>query len=329
MRFSLLAALEAVRPALSDTLVSPDGFADLLRTAARMPPIATTFGFECRLGHAERVDLGISVEAANGGRAQLAEPGAALDGAGADPPTWARLRRFARAWNEPASLAHQWVPYALLELGADALAPSIFTAVDWPLDPDDLPALRAAAKEILALLLERDCAREVERCFALPRFARVLHVGARPTQPRPALHVAASLPHDGVAAYLAGLGHGNELAALEEVLARAERGVASPHPWRPRLVDFDAGDAGCPIAIGLRPSHPDQWPGILAALVEAGVGDEDACAALLAWPGTDQHDLGAPCRIRRYLGHVKLSLREGAIEARVHAGAAPHYLPVS
>lgn len=328
MRFSLLAALEAVRPALPDTLVSPDGFADLSRAAASLPPIATTFGFECRLGHADRVDLGISVEPANGGRTLLAEPAAVADGEAHAHPAWRRLRQFADRWNDPASMAHQWVPFALLEIGAE-LSPSIFTAFDWPLDPDELPAVRAAAAEILKLLLERDCAAEIERCFALPRFARVLHVGATLARPQPSLQIAASLPHDGVSAYLTGLGRGGEIAALEEVLSRAERGVASPHPWRPRLVDFDADQPSSPIRIGLRPSHPGHWEGILAALVEAGACDEVTRRALLAWPGSDEHHLGGPCRIRRYLGHVKIAMVDGAIEASVHVGAAPHFLPVS
>jgi hypothetical protein len=234
---------------------------------------------------------------------------------------WRHLREFTQRWRSQSSL-RAWIPFLFLEYDASAafaksLAPSIFVALDAPLeDRPDRPHL-AAARDAAALLrggeLPTRLDKKLEQCFdELPDDGCILHLGLMLGRAAAGLRLSVLLPARGVAPYLRALGGADAAEAAERTLDLFPRWLAQAQ----LDFDFDPTVQGR-VGFGVRPDQGvgDGWTAFLEALCNSGYCDEAKARALLSWPGCSNG-------LRRQLSHVKLVSEPSGIEAKAYFGAA-------
>lgn len=292
------------------------------------PSHGDTFGFEIRLAEGDRrADLGIGLSLKSGADVFLAEPAAndALARAIGLDERWDRLHRFGERWkNDPAWRTR--APFLFLEYDDDAPrtpipVPSVFVALDWPLE-ELRPEARRAGREgafdstpglsdVLEMLstLRREplptaTSDLLAQCFALmPDGGVILHLAVMLGRPGEGVRLSLYVPRRDALTYMASLGWTEGRAALERALGFQPGGPDSPAPVQ---IDVDLqatlGDA---IGVTLLPLSQDEWHVLLDELITAGLCAPEKGEALVAWPGVSTALDGTA--IERYLAHAKIT----------------------
>lgn len=336
--------LDLLAASAAGALVSAGTFAKLARAVRGLPSSLTRqFGFECPLGVSEGVaDFYLRV-AHREERASLAS--CALPEHLQRHPLWQRLQRFGRSWLDPggslSGLKEIWLEldvcatrvrdsatpglFVLIERDADAARPGAYA-------PDPERALAQAAGPLPAAVL-----RSVRRCLAaVPPYPNVsFFLGALPGRETDAVRVCIrNLP----------------IAALRPCLEAVDwpgpidTACANLAPFAHRAdrltLDLDAAD-GIGPRIGLECGFTPVGGSIAAdalgeALVRGGLCAEHKRGELVSWTGRtfevasglappdDVSDglalaglQASPALVGR-LNHVKISLREGHLDAKVY-----------
>lgn len=337
--------LPAATDSLGPALLTPSALGAVTSLATAVPRVMSSFGFECRLhGDDDAVDIGFSIEPGNGGAAVLA--GAVAD----DRITWAtnrhdawrRLQAFAVQWCVADSPTHMWVPFIFLEIDAAAAAasvpvPSVFVALDWPLQPrsDARPAetcapVFAVARDVLCRLhgapLSSATTRRLRDCFeALPPGGWISHVAAMLSRVPAAPRLSVDLRRASLRGYLEALGWmhwSHDLEAILALLAEDQRSVQ---------VDFDVGERiGPKLGVLLSTLERPDVASLLDRIVAAGWCTAAKRDAVLQWPGTVMAPsaVGAPSwMLQRYVSHVKVSYApDGRCEAKAYLMVRPRPL---
>jgi hypothetical protein len=320
---SLRAAVERLLPFCSADLVGPDARSKLLQIAGRLPSAFHNVGFETRLAAAdEEVDLGVSLRPDDDGALRLCGTGPIVADLVRERDAWRRLSEFSQHWCGQKTLLSSWVPFLFLEFDAIAASdpkpvPSVFVALDAPLDERPDRPHREAAREAVLLLrgdLPRELDAKLSRCFeALPEQGYVLHVGLMLGRATAGLRLSVTLPSGTVVPYLRALG--GDAAAAE-----AQHALREMPGWLTQAqLDFDLDpDIQPRIGFGIRPGMEagDDWPSLLDECRGLGLCDPAKARALLAWPGI-------AAGVRRELSHVKLAVTSGRIEAKAYFAAEP------
>jgi hypothetical protein len=277
--------------------------------AAAIPWIGEPFGFECRLAAGEHpVDFGFAMapEDVEAALAPDVLPSRA-------PVGWSRLRRFASRWRDERVL-RDWIPFLFLEFDSGSAigplpSPSVFAALDSPLDRRNAPELAAAEKAVSLLggAGSRESVDVVRRAHgALPATGRLLHVGVMLGRPVHSIRLSVLMEGAATPRYLASLG-------AHDAAVSARRAIEAFGPLLGEAqLDFDGGPSLDPrIGFGIRAEASRT----LAAELTARVG---ACpakiSALQRWPGT----LGPGPR-RKRLSHLKLACApDRIVEAKAY-----------
>jgi hypothetical protein len=329
MAFSdLVSAVERAVDSAGEVLICARARSDLLRLARTVPPVAQTFGFECRLTpEDDRVDLGIGVSALRGA------PDLTQIGVRGRWPhlerdeRWLRIGRLACAWTDRGTPLNTWASFLFLEFDEESAAaatpiPSIFVGLDSPIEGSSAasPELQAA-REAASLLAPDDesASDRLGHAFAcLPSGSRALHVGVMLGRSHPSIRLSVLLPGSEAAPYLRRLGH---LAASELALkAREDLAGLREHAQ----LDFELGPGPTDrIGFGLQPDVQGTaaWPALLERLSKSADLSAPKCAALLRWPGTSRLNGWS---LQRELSHVKLACsNDGASQLKAYFGVTP------
>jgi len=334
MLFSLKDAFRGVAPELSEALVTPDARSTLQAIAKRLPPVMTSFGFECRLQEgASAVDLGFPVEA-NEGRDLLAR--GEVSRPLREDDAWRRIRALCERWSDPDSAMHRWVPFLCFEVdaasaGDDAPVPSLFVTLDSPLErlPDDpvqtrpeFMAMREAVPILSGASMPVALETNLVSCFAaLPNESRVLHAGVMLSRQLIGVRLSVAASRGEVVPYLQKCSWAEATFEIEDTLLRY---AADDTPVQ---FDFDVGASAIrpKLGIGLAPQDDASWTRLLAQLVEDGLCTQAKRAALLEWPGSSMASLDSvACVLRRDLSHVKLGCGpHQPREAKAYFGVTP------
>ncbi len=269
------------------------------------------------------MDLGVALsrEAADLTSSDLSPVGNEFDDALASEPGWRAIARFVRAWGEPHSLLHAWVPFVFLEYDESSHArptPSVFAALDSPIGEagSRLSPELGAARQFAELLLgdEFDTRRSaaLERGFcALRSHSRVLHVALMLGRNTAAIRLSVLAETELVSDYFSRLDAPDLAAQAEHLLSLL--------PERPSFsqLDFDIGPpTGARVGMGHRPANREAWGELLTHLVRLGAADPHKADAALRWLDAS-HSAG----IRRELSHVKLATDgAGGVEAKIYLG---------
>ncbi len=356
MSTSAAAVVRAIAYGASSALITSAAWRTVGELADAVPACAESVGFECSLdAQTHTVDLGISVTPENRGRSVLCgEHGdARLAHCVAVDERWRRLQEFAQRWADPSSGLARRVPFLFLEFDSDGPRapvpiPSVFVALDWPLDELSAAARQrdqvegagtepglAAARKILNLLRNQPLAPDVdallERCFLdVPDGGVVLHVAAMLSRPGASARLSVLLPRGYLRPYLLGLGW-QGIAGLERLLDDYDAHAGFTHLTSRVQVDFDVGGlTNTRIGITVRPLDTGEWRALLAVLVRTSLCTPAKRDALLSWPGISVGWLpGAaePRVLQHYISHVKLSCSiAGDRQAKAYFGITPRRL---
>jgi len=308
---------DALVPHVPVPLIEAAQWRALAAVLARMPPVFSWGGFECRLHREPRVDLLLClVRAAAGAIAadrRFPDPahGAAL----------ASIRAFLDAWYDDPRLAG--IPLCWIEHDVHLDGPSppfVQFCVDpsYPgmhrpaLTPAALGALAGAGLARLAGPNPAGLARLVAVAEALPRTGRILHAGAIPHRGSAALRVLAALPIDDALGWLAAIGWPGRPADAAELLA-----LLGGQLRRVSLqLDLDDGvgpTLAVEFALSTETGDDPRWQALMAALVARGLAEPAKARAALSWIGhaaIDVPDAAWLIEVSRTLD-VKLVLRPG------------------
>ena len=334
--------LPFVTDSLGPALLTPAALTAITSLGAAVPRVMSSFGFECRLhGDDDSVDIGFSIEAANGGAVVLAGtvPDDQISWAVSRNDAWRRLQAFAVQWGEADSPIRTWVPFIFLEIDAAAAAasvpvPSVFVALDWPLQSrsDARPAdtyepVFEAARDLLHILhgvpLSPAMTRRLHDCFeALPLRGWVSHVAAMLSRVPATPRLSVELPRAALRCYLEELGWmhwSRDLEAILMLLAEEQRSVQ---------FDFDVGERiGPKLGILLSTLHRPDVAELLNRMEAAGLCTASKRQALLEWPGTvtTPSTVHEPSRtLERYMSHLKVSYApDGGREAKAYLMVRP------
>ncbi|MDX2168772.1 MAG: hypothetical protein SF182_16995 [Deltaproteobacteria bacterium] len=304
--------------------------ATLAAVVTGLPPIYSTFGFELHLGTPRpAIDLGIGVERAAAPALQEWCSRRAV-GPPRHAPAWRALARFGAEWARRESPLAA-VPFVFLEFDCASApadtAPSLFVALDHA-EGDRSAALHIAHRTLAGALRRgrraRAHAARERAAAALRSDARVLHLGLMLSRARRPVRLSVGLPARHLAAALRRLG-------LPAAAATALRGLVacgtSAEPAAIVQVDFDTTSIpATALGFTLQPPRPDDWAAWLAWLEHRGLCDAAQRAMLLDWRGAHDERVGplaAPVSVQRYLSHIKLVWRSGAVLAKAYIGATP------
>jgi hypothetical protein len=295
------------------------------RIAALLPfvpePIRS-FGFECRLAPGSHpLDFGVSLSATEA-------TAAALRASRHDDARWQRIAAFGASWLEPDSLLRGAIPFVFLEYdepasGERVPVPSLFAALDSPLNRDEERSELAAAREVAATLrggaLDASLEAQLSSCFErLPEGGRVLHIAVMLGRPAPSVRISVLLPRAQASNYFDALG-ARETAEMAAVLLGC--GVDSGDPVQ---LDFDLGPPiSGRLGMGVTPVGRGGWPSVIDAMSGLGICDAYKLAALSTWPGFDAVDgAGGVTLVRREISHLKIGVAaSGVLEAKAYLGA--------
>jgi len=302
---------------------SVEGLERLAAFVPAEPDAVHSFGFECRLVPGEHpVDLGVALDPAGAAARALAA-------ARRDDERWRSIARFGERWGDPASAARRWIPFVFLEYDADAATaevpvPSLFAALDSPLDrAEGIPEL-AAAREAAGLLsggaLTPALDAQLVACFErLPESGRALHVAVMLGRSRCSVRLSVLIPRDAAPAYFAALGARDAMAGVEELL---DCGLDARDCVQ---LDFDLGPPiHGRIGLGLRPAASEGWRALLDAVLALDLCDPAKAEALLRWPGMAIAEVAGrgSSLLRRELSHLKLAVGAGGgLAAKAYLGA--------
>jgi hypothetical protein len=335
------ATLSAVSNDLPVELFPQEQRRTLAAIASRVPVPATSLGFELRLALGEpRVDLGIAMGPQRRASEQLAAAGRdpRVAPAGRVDPSWRRILDFAERWADPTSQLSSWVPFIFLEYDADAATdlvpvPSIFVALDSRLEGapfaasncPELSALIEAAISLRGSPLLPALQSMLARCFAaLPRGARILHLGMMLGRAQGGVRLSAAMAGEEVAPFLRSLGGEEAATGAATLLARGGGRFSRAQ------VDFDLDPSVQPnVGLGVRPDGrqgADSWERLIGEVIELGAANPERAAALLRWPGASRaRAAGQPAEwmLHRELSHLKLAMCGGRLEAKAYLGVTP------
>jgi hypothetical protein len=351
--FTYAGTLDALAaPHLRAPLVTPRAFARVREVADTLPAALVSWvHLECRLGEGvEDVDMIVRVDAA--GRALLAAGEMrATTGEG-----WRRAVAMARRWDEygdPGALrgsASLWLEFDVpadppCAVPATIAEPGLFVE----LHVERAVALAAgnAVDQLAAPLLPstprgqdaaRSVARVVRRCMdALPPGgdAKLYSLGVLVPRGDDLVRVCIIDPPADVAGYLTAVGWPGDVAEIEALLAPATQAMSAARQ-RVGVLHLDVANGALAPRAGFELvfDRASQVRGVLADaalfdhLTARGLCVPEKRDALRHWPGvarcTLAHELW-PSVVLRTVNHVKLTWREGHVEAKAYLrlGAQP------
>lgn len=326
--------LSALQRWIPDALVPPEALAAVSHTASALPAALTReLYLEARLGAPGAVDLVVHVEAE--GRDLLAGVRGPTPRIENDALWAARLRRFCRAWAEPASPLNRdvsglWLEFDVPPEGAPAACPGIFVNLGWAADrgasPKAWTATAALALEQAAgVSVGENAWRSMAHCVAaLPPDARMLYAGAFPGRGCGAVRLCAQgIPAKAVEPWLRAIGWRGGAGEMEML-----RGVLDAGGAAPGMVHVDvAHGIGSRIGIELPLERRPQLDGriaealLISRLVDMGLCDAGRGDALRGWPGWTRmvlpHQLWPSLLVRR-VNHVKVVMGDGEPHAKAY-----------
>jgi hypothetical protein len=282
-----------------------------------------------------------------------------------EDPRWARTREFSTDWADPASPLYDGADFLCLEFdvadgAARATVPNVFFAQrhgNWIGDDTRaadarLARARATLKRGIELLaggsLAPAAAAALQDCFAaLPAHAWAFQVGVMGARnPAPVRLQFNTISRPEFLAFLHRVGWGGSIAELDAVVTDLSCFTDDI------TFAIDLLEHGLGPAVGLecyirddataRPGGP--WSAFLDHLVTKGWCRAAKRDALLAYPGISPSNAGTPSWppslaragslfdrhatqvLVRYVHHVKVVLREEAVEAKGYAGVAHRWV---
>lgn len=316
-------------------LVPPAALARALAAATRLPAALVAGAYlECRLAPGDdAVDLVLRVEARGRGVLAGLDPFARLAPEQASHPVWSRIAALARCWADPGDplswlVGHLWLEFDLGAAGESPLpAPSLFIA-PVPEATAEFGAgawgalYRRAAGLVMESPLDATTDAALQRVLAArPLGTTVPYLGFMTARPGGAIRVYVREPRPADAcAFLRRAGWAGPQADATEALV-----PGIPRTLWPAIgmMHVDVADGallprcGVEMTFARRPQLRGRIDeeAFVAALVDAGLCAPDKAAAMLAWPGAEQHvlphELWRSWLVRR-VNCVKLVHRAGA-----------------
>jgi hypothetical protein len=152
-------------------------------------------------------------------------------------------------------------------------------------------------------------------------------------RPGEAVRVSVLVPRLDAHPYLASIGWHSGLETLDRGIEAFASYTDFDDPYAAVQIDLDVGGVIGPlIGLTLRPRHLSGWPGLLDALVGAGLCAPQKRDALLAWPGQTVAELEADgqlqsCILERDISHAKISCGAGVEpKAKAYFGVTPQVI---
>jgi len=226
---------------------------------------------------------------------------------------------FCRAWSDPTSLLHSWIPFVFLEFDADVPSdpipvPSVFVSLDWPIvdpaEPEAEQGVRslttAVVHDALYLLLGPNglapFAANLGACIdALPDSGRVLHAGAMLGRSACGARLSIAMPRAAQVGYLERFGLGRSAGIVESVMA-----TLAPTNDRVHL-ELDVTETiGPRIGVVLACDRPEGWAELLARLDAERFCTADERAELMRWPISHLKITPAPSGMREAKAYLNL-----------------------
>ncbi|MGH7898535.1 MAG: hypothetical protein ACREQQ_11320 [Candidatus Binatia bacterium] len=300
-RWPLVESLNATVPLLPRALFSRRAVADVRRIARSVRGSCDAFGFECHLRpDVDRVDLGV----------RLTPQQIAAD----RRPSW--IRRFT---TDPAGFCRR-VSFVFLEYDADCSPRSPTASIFLGLQPahQRFEDVKRLLSDVMAPDRIASYEPALARCFdELPRGARILVAGALRGRSPANARLSVSIPRRRIGAYLNRLGFGDCVREVSKLVRALD-----PH-GSPAVIDFDVGmEIGPKVGV----HFPTAEERLLDRLIDRGVCTAARKLAVRAWPRVATVNLwkrGWPCRLQRYLNHVKVTCTgEGPREAKAYLGVS-------
>lgn len=256
------------------------------------PPAVSLGAFECGLADDDgTVGFELCVRADGGGREALGGGLSLLGRAALSALGWRQTTSFLREWTQPGSL-HDGVPAVCLRLGLENEAgdapPLVLATLARDLGPRGLPrrnVMRAIERAQVLLSgdgVHRDVRDRLRICIEnLPKGARLLRLGMRPSAPAERLRICVRTRREDLPAYLERIGWSGSPSDLQAWLERSTPAEVEP------LVNLDLGREVEP-SIGIEYSfdtstNDPNWRVVLDALERDGGCGKKRRAQISAW----------------------------------------------